>query len=101
MRNPMPETRNPRTFYVRSDCGQFAYGRPVGKFRDKSAAVREARARVERGERAWVLDGGLKVVWGVPIKVTKNRVAMGEFWRMKEFNTRPHWVAAEMRRKNK
>lgn len=101
MRNLKTETRNRKTFYVKSDFGEFAYGRPAGKFADKASAVQDARRRVKDGERAWVLDVDLKVVWGTAIKVTRNRVAMGEFWRMKEFNTRPHWVAGEMRRKKK
>jgi hypothetical protein len=88
-------------FYLKSDFGEFAYGRPAGSFPDKSSAIREAKRRIQEGERAWVVDRDMKVVWGTAIKVTKNRVAMGEFWRMKEFNTRPHWVAAEERRRKK
>lgn len=87
------------SFFVRSNFGTFQYGRPAGRYSTRGSAVDEAKRRVRAGERAWVLDERLKVVWGKAIRPTKNRVAMGEWWRMKNFDTRPQWVAGEERRR--
>jgi hypothetical protein len=77
----------------------FPYGRPAGRFPTLRQAQAEAKRRINDGERAWVLDDDLKVVWGKAIKPTKRRVEGMEWWRMKEYNTRPQWIAGEDRRK--